>query len=157
MFNSLGNTVNYGPFTLRPGMSHPWAACAPAWLEMQLHKTVNFSHYYVISSDIFHQLVARSLSADCVGDNGTLWRSSVLSPLFVLAAHALHFMHVCTHICPTVSCSNNLPCHIYPTDLNRPFTLRFVLAVKTLLHLAWEEEKEVKPREVRHVLFNSQY
>lgn len=156
MFYFLGNTVNYGPFTFRTDMSHPWAACAPAWLEMQLHKIVNFSHYYVIFSDIFHQLVARSLRADCVGGNGTLWRSAVLTPLFVLATHAFHFMHICTHICPNVSCSNNLPCHVYPTDLSRTFTLRFVLAVKTLLHLAWEEEKEVKPCEIRHVLLNSQ-
>lgn len=140
-------------------MLHPRAACGSGWLEVQLHKIVNFSHHYVIFSDIFHQLVAYSLSADCVGDSGTLWRSAVLTPLLVITTHALHFMHICTHISPiaTVSCSNNLPCHIYPTDLNRPFTLRFVLiAVKTLLHLAREEEKEVKPCEIRHVLLNSQ-
>jgi len=44
--------------------------------------------------------------------------------------------------------------HIYPVDLNKLFTISFSLfPMKTFLYLAWEEEKEVKPCEIRCVLF----
>jgi len=60
----------------------PWATCSPGQLVMWPLRVLNFYHCYMICSDIFHELILHSSSADGVDNNGG--EGSVKCQLYVL-------------------------------------------------------------------------
>lgn len=96
-----------------------WVTNSPGQLVMQPQKIINFQHYYVILSNIFHELLASNMSTDSISDKGMLWRGRCTAVLTLPVTPATHTQSNCWSNLGQSSWlhSTPLPCNIMAVAL----------------------------------------